>query len=208
MRMVVRYSPRRAFRRLQYLLLACAVSLLGYCGFVLTDGWMFQHRERSRFEQQLRDREAAGALRTASLDAPESPKHRPPMADGLIGRIEIQRLGLSAMVTEGTSTATLRRAAGHIKGMALPGQPGNIGIAGHRDTFFRPLRNVRPDDVITLTTLLGVYRYRVVFTKVVSPDDVAVLDTTGDEVLTLITCYPFYFVGPAPDRFVVRADRI
>jgi sortase A len=83
-----------------------------------------------------------------------------------------------------------------------------VGIAAHRDTFFRPLRNVQLDDVITLTTLQGEYRYRVIWTKVVTPKDVAVLNPDGHEILTLVTCYPFYFVGPAPSRFIVRAERI
>jgi sortase A len=83
-----------------------------------------------------------------------------------------------------------------------------VGVAGHRDTFFRPLRNIQPNDIITLTTLRGAYRYRVVSTKIVRPDNVAVLDPDGTEVLTLVTCYPFYFVGPAPDRFIVRAERV
>jgi sortase A len=122
--------------------------------------------------------------------------------------MEIPRLNLSVVVFEGTTSKTLRRAAGHITGTALPGQPGNVGVAGHRDTFFRPLRNIQPNDIITLTTLRGAYRYRVVSTKIVRPDNVAVLDPDGTEVLTLVTCYPFYFVGPAPDRFIVRAERV
>ena len=89
-----------------------------------------------------------------------------------IGRLEISRLGLSVIVIEGTGTTTLRRAAGHIAGTALPGEPGNVGISGHRDTFFRPLRNIRKNDIITLTTLLGEYRYRVVSTTIVGPSDV------------------------------------
>jgi sortase A len=127
---------------------------------------------------------------------------------GLIGRIEIPRLGLSVIVVEGVDRLILRRSVGHIPGTALPGEAGNVGISGHRDTFFRPLRNIRRDDIITLTTLLGEYRYRVVFTKVVSPSDVGVLDPSGNEILTLVTCYPFYFVGGAPDRFIVRAERV
>ena len=107
--------------------------------------------------------------------------------------MQVERLGVSVVVIEGTSNKTLRRAVGHIAGTALPGQPGNVGIAGHRDTFFRPLRNIQPDDIITLTTLRGEYRYRVVSTKVVSPDDVAVLDSDGNQILTLVTCYPFYY---------------
>ena len=126
----------------------------------------------------------------------------------LFRSIEILRIGLSVVVFEGTTKSTLRHAAGHISGTALPGQPSNVGIAGHRDTFFRPLRNIQQDDIITLTTLLGEYRYRVVSTKIVSPYDVEVLYPSGSEVLTLVTCYPFYFVGPAPDRFIVRAKRV
>ncbi len=125
-----------------------------------------------------------------------------------MGRIEIGTIGLSAMILEGTDGKTLRRAVGHIPGTALPGQQGNVAIAGHRDTFFRGLRNSLKDDEITLTTLSGSYRYRVDFTKVVEPEDTEVLDRSDDAILTLVTCYPFYFVGPAPKRFVVRAHRI
>jgi sortase A len=121
---------------------------------------------------------------------------------------EIARLGLSVIIIEGDDGKTLRRAAGHVRGTALPGQLGNVGITAHRDTFFRPLRNIQLDDVITLTTLQGEYRYRVVSTKVVRPADVAVLDSTGGEILTLVTCHPFYFVGAAPNRFIVRAERV
>ena len=148
------------------------------------------------------------------VDSPQAKLLRPPNmpaaapTSGLIGRIEIARLGLSVMVIEGDDGKTLRRAAGHVPGTALPGQHGNVGITAHRDTFFRPLRNIQMDDVITLTTLQGIYHYRVVSTKVVSPGDVEVLNSTGGEVLTLVTCHPFYFVGAAPNRFVVRAERV
>jgi sortase A len=125
----------------------------------------------------------------------------------LIGRIEIPSLGLSVMVIEGVDGRTLRRAAGHIPGTALPGQPGNVGISAHRDTFFRPLRKIQKNDMITFTTVLGDYRYRVMSTKVVNSRDVEVLSPRGNEALTLVTCYPFYFVGPAPKRFIVRAER-
>jgi sortase A len=90
----------------------------------------------------------------------------------------------------------------------LPGHNGNVGIAGHRDTFFRPLEKVRVNDVVVLTAHGTEYRYRVVFSQVVSPSDVGVLDPTGDDMLTLVTCHPFYFVGPAPNRFIVRAVRV
>jgi sortase A len=111
------------------------------------------------------------------------------------------------MIMEGTDGRTLRHAVGHIPGTALPGQQGNVALAGHRDTFFRGLRNINKDDEITLTTLHGSYRYRVDSTQVVEPRDTEVLDATTDNILTLVTCYPFYFVGPAPKRFIVRAHR-
>jgi sortase A len=171
--------------------------MLGYCAFVLADIWIFQHQERQRLERLLNDQR-----RSAALSLPATGP------DGLIGRIEIRRLGVSVVVVEGGEEPTLRRAAGHIPGTALPGERGNVGIAGHRDTFFRPLRNIRHSDVITLTTVRGAFSYRVVSTKVVSPDDVAVLNSDGNEVLTLVTCYPFYFVGAAPGRFIVQAERI
>ncbi len=172
------------------MLLAAALVAFGYCGFVVLDGWYFQRQER---------RELDWVLSTG----------RPAVEMGALnGRLEVVRLGVSVMVVEGTSSTALRRAAGHISGTAYPGGPGNVGIAAHRDTYFRPLRNVRKDDVITLTTAAAEYRYRVVSTKVVEPDDTSVLDSSGDEVLTLVTCYPFYFIGSAPRRFIVRAQRI
>jgi sortase A len=175
-------------------LFAAAACMLGYCALVLADTWNFQRQASRAFERQLQPAPPPG-----------------PGADemsGLLGRMEIPRLGMTMVVAEGTDETTLRRASGHIRGTALPGQPGNVGIAGHRDTLFRPLRNIRQNDVITLTTLQGEYRYRVRTTEIVSPSDVSVLSSDEHEVLTLVTCYPFYFVGPAPDRFIVRAERI
>jgi len=127
---------------------------------------------------------------------------------GLIGSIAIPRLGLVATIIEGTDTTTLRRAVGHIPSTGLPGQAGNVGLAGHRDTFFRQLKDIRQNDIITLTTLGGEYRYRVVSTRVVVPTEVSVLNPAVNQVLTLVTCYPFYFIGSAPDRFIVRAERV
>jgi sortase A len=112
------------------------------------------------------------------------------------------------MILEGTDDRTLRRAVGHIPGTPKPGQSGNVGIAGHRDTFFRALRNVHEDDEITLMTLEGSYRYRVDGITVVGPEDTQVLDNSGGDILTLVTCFPFNFLGPAPRRFIVRAQRI
>jgi len=209
MRLVVAKEPlRRLLRWTQRVLFAGGVLLLAYCAFVLVDARIFQQGERRQLERLLTVRQETngGVRQTVPSAAAANP---PPALDGgLIGRIEIPRLGLSAIVMEGIGAKTLRRAVGHIPGTALPGQPGNVGISGHRDTFFRPLRNIRQNDIITLTTLLGEFRYRVVSTKIVRPDNVAVLDPGNNEVLTLVTCYPFYFVGPAPTRFIVRAERV
>jgi sortase A len=193
MKLVVAKEPlRRILRWTQRGLFAVGIAVLAYCGFVLIDAWSFQQAERRQFAYLISSKASAPAV----------------VSGGLIGRMEIPRLGLSVVVIEGTSETTLRRAAGHIAGTALPGQPGNVGISGHRDTFFRPLRNIRRDDIITLTTLLGEYRYRVISTRIVPPTNVAVLDPGATEILTLVTCYPFYFVGPAPSRFIVRAERV
>jgi len=203
-----RQSLKKLLRWSQFGLAAFAGGTLGYCAFVVVDTHVFQERESRVLQRLLDDQNAAnGALLQAKLPSP--PAIPAAVAtNGLIGRIEIARLGVSVMIIEGADGRTLRRAAGHVPGTALPGQLGNVGITAHRDTFFRPLRNIQMDDVITLTTLQGVYRYSVVSTKIVSPEDVEVLDSTGGEVLTLVTCYPFYFVGAAPNRFIVRAERL
>ena len=190
-------SMRWASGWLQGVLFAAGLLLLGYCGYVLLDAWIFQAQESTALARFTPEQPAAEAISPVVIGP-----------DGLIGRMEIARLGVSVVVIEGTSGKTLRRAVGHIAGTALPGQPGNVGIAGHRDTFFRPLRNIQPEDIIALATAQGEYRYRVVSAKVVSPDDVAVLNSDGNEILTLVTCYPFYYVGSAPKRFIVRAARV
>ena len=150
----------------------------------------------------------------ASVTAPEAPgaptgvapARVGPAPRSTIGRIDIPRLGVSAVVRAGSDARTLRLAVGHIAGTSLPGEPGNVGLAAHRDTFFRRLRDIRPDDEIIVTTPEGTFRYSVSGTKIVSPTDVWVLDATERPALTLVTCYPFSYVGRAPQRFVVRAN--
>jgi sortase A len=122
-----------------------------------------------------------------------------------LGRLEIPSISLSVMVLPGTDEWTLNRAVGHIDGTALPGQEGNVGIAGHRDGFFRGLRHVQQGDRIYLTTLEGSYEYRVSDIHVVLPTQVDVLEPSPSPVLTLVTCYPFYHVGSAPQRYIIRA---
>ena len=101
----------------------------------------------------------------------------------------------------------LRLGAGHIEGTPLPGEAGNSGIAGHRDTFFRELKDIRRNDEIQFQTATGLYHYKVDWMAVVAPDDTSVLAPSTESVLTLVTCFPFEFLGSAPKRFVVRAHR-
>jgi sortase A len=140
--------------------------------------------------------------------AQEEPNDSVPALRAVIGRLEIPRLKLSVMVREGADERTLSRAVGHIPGTALPGKMGNMGLAGHRDTFFRALRDIREDDAIEFETTRGTYRYLVKSTKIVGPRDVSVLAASGGENLTLVTCYPFYYVGSAPKRFIVHATQV
>ena len=122
--------------------------------------------------------------------------------------LRIPKIRLEVPVLSGTDDHTLDRAVGHIEDTAQPGADGNSGIAGHRDGFFRGLKDIIPGDVIELDTLQGKDVYRVERTWIVNPEDVSVLDPTSAPALTLVTCYPFYFVGSAPKRFIVRAVRV
>jgi len=122
-----------------------------------------------------------------------------------LGRLEIPAVGVSVMVLDGTDDVALDRAVGRIEGTAEPGQPGNLGIAGHRDGIFRGLRNVEEGDELSLATLDGVIRYEVEEIMIVEPEDVEVIGTTQRQAVTLVTCFPFYYVGSAPQRYIVRA---
>jgi sortase A len=125
-----------------------------------------------------------------------------------VARLEAPAVDLSATVLEGSDDATLSRAAGHIEDTALPGHGGNAGIAAHRDTIFRPVRNLKVGDLLTVTTAEGAYDYRIDRTLIVNPEDVYVLDPTERATLTLVTCYPFSFIGHAPKRFIVKASLV
>jgi sortase A len=169
--------------------LAIGLLALGYAACVVTDATVFQTLEQRRFELERSDTAVAPVL----------------IAGGSMGEIQIPRLGLTAVVIEGDSAAILRRAVGHLADTARPGESGNVVLAGHRDTFFRPLKWVRVGDLIMLSTRNGDFEYRVESTAVVPPTDVQVLEPTGGRTLTLITCFPFSYLGSAPDRFIVRA---
>jgi len=125
----------------------------------------------------------------------------------LVAVLRIPRLAIEAPVLEGTSDWALNRGVGHIEDTASPGADGNVGIAGHRDGFFRPLKDITSGDRLEIETRTGIARYQVDRVWIVDPDDVSVLDPTPSPSVTLVTCYPFYFVGSAPQRFIVRAVR-
>jgi sortase A len=171
--------------------LAIGILALGYAGFVFADSHAYQALEMKKFKQ-------AGRLSEPHV-----------LVDGdVIGEIEVPRLGLDAMVVEGESLANLRRAVGHISKSALPGEWGNVALAGHRDTFFRPLSDIRLGDEIRFQTPGYSFEYRVESIEVVAPDNLRVLQASVGHDLTFITCFPFRYVGPAPKRFVVRAREV
>ena len=124
----------------------------------------------------------------------------------LLGIVQVPRLGLAVPFVEGSDAEPLEIGAGHIPHTAFPGHHGNAGIAAHRDTMFRPLRNIRPGDDIVITTPAGSYDYKVSGTEIVMPSDAQVLNRTPNRTLTLVTCYPFFYVGDAPKRFIVHAQ--
>ncbi|MGH9143866.1 MAG: class D sortase [Vicinamibacterales bacterium] len=138
----------------------------------------------------------------------KAPTPLAPAAGTLLGRLEAPSVKLSTVVLEGSDDGTLRRGSGHIEDTPVPGQPGNVGIAGHRDTTFRALRHIHIGDPLEYKTADRIYRYRISKTMIVGPDDVYVLDPTAQPALTLVTCYPFEFIGHAPRRFIVRAELV
>ena len=141
----------------------------------------------------------------ATRESPPPPSVSAPAPGAWLARLEAPSVQMTATVLEGSDDATLKRGAGHIEETPLPGQQGNIGIAGHRDTIFRPLRRVQVGDPLDLTTRDRVYHFRITTTSIVGPKDVHVLEPTAEATLTLVTCYPFEFLGHAPRRFIVQA---
>ena len=119
--------------------------------------------------------------------------------------LRIPRLELEVPVYDGTTDAVLDLAAGRIEGTALPGTVGNVGIAAHRDGFFRILKDLKEGDALVLDTPVATEKYRVEWIRITTPDDVSVIDSTPNPAVTLVGCFPFYHRGPAPQRFIVRA---
>jgi len=207
--------PKKRLRWLERSLFLVAALCLGAYAWAAADARFFQAFEEWRLERRLASQvlpagDADGTLPPAETAAgPARPVPPGPVAPGeSLGRLEVPRLGLEVIVAAGVDNKTLRRAAGHIPGTALPGETGNVGIAGHRDSFFRPLKDIAAGDQVVLTTPYGTFLYEVESTQIVGPRQVDVLDPTPEPALTLVTCYPFYYVGSAPKRFIVRAREI
>ena len=225
-------SDHRWLRRAEWFFLLAGLIAIDCYVWVNTNAVLYQSYEDWAFDQTLRGlKPSVGAFVVDELHAlvrsergrevenegenAKSTEQPRPITPGsplrpsmLIGRIQIPRLNVAAMVREGADTGTLSRAVGHIPGTALPGAPGNVGLAGHRDTFFRALSKIKKHDVINFTTVEGNFRYQVESTTIVGPRDVGVLAASDRDTLTLVTCYPFYYIGSAPKRFIVRATQI
>jgi sortase A len=200
-------SRRKTLKWAERLLLFIGVICVGYFLYTYAEAWLYQAFEDQELDKILNETAATGTSGTApEAGAPTARAVARTVAAGsTVGRIEIPRLGVSAVIRAGSDARTLRLAVGYIPGTALPGDRGNFGLAGHRDTFFRKLRDINPDDVIRIVTADGVFNYYVQRTTIVMPQDVWVLDPTAYPALTLVTCYPFNYIGSAPKRFIVRA---
>ncbi len=176
---------------------AAGIVLLSLVGAATLQAKLYQDRAKQLIQSEIHGSSAGRIVVPAT----------PIKENDILGRLDIPRIGISLVVLEGTDSRTLRLGAGHIETTSLPGEGGNVGIAGHRDTFFRPLRDIRKNDRIQIQTAMGLFQYQVDWMKVVSPEDVSVLAPSDRSVLTLVTCYPFQFFGSAPKRFIVRAHR-
>jgi len=200
-------DKRSKLQLLEWLLGSIGLVCLVWYGVIGYRAVQYQRRQAAELERAMQRASAA----PPSVSLAESPTIERPSQKGdhqLIGRLEIPRLGLSVMVVDGDDEATLKVAAGHLPDTPLPWEFGNSAVAGHRDSFFRPLAQVKLNDVMKLLTPHGEFQYAVASTRVVSPNDLSVLEQKGRSSLTLVTCYPFSYVGRAPKRFIVRADHI
>jgi sortase A len=165
--------------------------------------WRYQRAAKSQLEQMMSVKPEAEVVDRVP------PPAKPPKVGEIIGRVDIPRLKLSAVVAEGDDAATLGKAVGHLPDTPLPWQRrGNVGLAAHRDGLFRRLEKIRMEDDVRVVTPRGEYHYRVKNTRIVDPDDVWVIAPTETPTITLITCYPFSFIGNAPKRFIVQAELI
>jgi len=190
-------NGNRASRWIEGILLLAGIAGLGvWLGSnVISTAW--QAWANHVFDHEISEQAATVARPSATKDG------------SVIGRLTIPRLNLSAMVREGVGAKTLSLALGHVPSTAVPGEKGNVAVAGHRDTIFRSLRGIRKNDEIRFETpSSGSYVYQVSSIEIVDPTDVSVLQPSRDSELTLVTCYPFYYVGSAPQRFIVKAREV
>lgn len=200
-------SRAAALRWVERLLVIAGAALLVWCAAIAIDSRMSQRAARRSLEiVSIPDSPVLAPLSDAATDVP--PREPTVSGGSAIAALSIPRIHLSAVVLHGSDAQTLRRGPGHLEHTALPGESGNVAIAGHRDSFFWPLRNIQVGDDIFLDTPDDRLHYQVTSLQVVNPHDVSVLEPTEDSTLTLITCYPFWVLGNAPDRFVVRATRV
>lgn len=177
-----------------------ALSLLGYWAYAALDAHLYQSRGAEEIKKitsggHNRADGASGARAAAAVHDP-------------IGSVMIPRLSMSAIISEGVDNLTLLRAVGHVPGTPFPGEGGNSGLTAHRDSYFRALKDVRVGDLIRIETVDGSFQYAVDSIAVVGPERWDVLSPTVRPTLTLVTCYPFHYIGHAPKRFVVRAREI
>ncbi len=191
-------SSSQTRRALERMLFGVALVCLGWYGLTTLAIYRLQSEARVAIERIVAERERRGPL-----DRPPSPSD-----SGLIGRLDIPRIHLSAVVMEGADGGVLESAVGYLPDTPRPWQPGNSALAAHRDRLFRPLKRIRVGDYIRLATPHGDFQYRVRRTMVVDPEDVWVLDPLPHVSLTLITCFPFEYVGHARQRFIVQAEKI
>jgi|SRR6185437_10865817 sortase A len=182
-------SAWRGRRALSFCLIVIGMTLLVYVGLQYWGMYRSQQKLEVQWEHQA-----------AVANVPGVPKVN---ADDLLTRVVIPKINLDAIVVEGVSRKMLNEGPGHIKDTAAPGEPGNAVISAHRDTFFRHIYELNKGDEILVKRSGKVFHYQVTGKKIVMPDDVAVLKQTVDPQLTLITCYPTYYIGPAPKRLVV-----
>lgn len=197
-------NPAGGARRwLQRALVAFGVVCLAYYLLLTANTWRFQRAAKADVEQMVRVERPPEVVERL----PDTSK---PLGNGeLIGRVDIPRLSLSAVVAEGDDDKTLGKAVGHLPDTPLPWQQrGNVGLAAHRDGLFRRLEHIRLNDDVRIVTARGEFHYRVTKTHIVNPEDVWVLAPTPNPTVTLITCYPFSFVGNAPQRFIVQAELV
>ena len=185
---VSKTTRRFGFRSLSWLWIVVGLALLGYVGYEYAS----MHFEQRSLTEQWERQNATKATSAYPV----------PPADELT-RLTIPKIGLDAVIVEGTSYRQLKIAPGHIKGTSVPGESGNAVISAHRDTFFRHIYELQKGDDVLVRRSGRVYRFEVTGKKVIGPDDVSILKPTPDTELTLLTCYPIYYVGPAPERLVV-----